>query len=46
LVSWKGYGPSDNTWEPATHVANAPRLLRQFHATHPSKPGPLPSLPE
>jgi hypothetical protein len=24
LVSWKGYGPEDNQWEPATHLRNAP----------------------
>jgi transposase InsO family protein len=24
LVSWKGNGPEDNQWEPATHLRNAP----------------------
>jgi hypothetical protein len=39
LVKWKGYPPSDNTWEPQTAVRNAPELVNEFHQDHPSAPG-------
>ena len=32
LVTWKGYGPYDATWEPAENLANAPDKLRKFEA--------------
>jgi transposase InsO family protein len=31
LIKWKGYPPSENSWEPAIHLANCQKLLRQFH---------------
>lgn len=31
LVKWKGYTDDENTWEPAKHLVNAQRLLRNFH---------------
>ncbi|KAJ3459939.1 hypothetical protein MRS44_016012 [Fusarium solani] len=31
LVKWKGYTDAENTWEPAKHLINAQRLLRNFH---------------
>uniref|UniRef100_A0A8C5Q8Z1 Uncharacterized protein n=1 Tax=Leptobrachium leishanense TaxID=445787 RepID=A0A8C5Q8Z1_9ANUR len=40
LIQWKGYGPEENSWEPATQV-HAPSRVRAFHLQHPSKPGPL-----
>ena len=30
-VKWKGYDNSENTWEPANHLMNAQRLLKNFH---------------
>ena len=40
LVDWLGYSPSDRTWEPVEHVANAQDLLAEFHRKYPDKPGP------
>ena len=34
LVKWKGYPEADNSWEPVEHVF-APKLIRQYHLTHP-----------
>ena len=31
LIKWKNYPESENTWEPPKHLANAQRLLRNFH---------------
>jgi hypothetical protein len=31
LVKWKNYPENENTWEPAKHLANAQRLLKEFH---------------
>ena len=42
FVKWKGHPESENSWEPATEVENAPRLTNQFHARYPKKPGPSP----
>jgi Chromo (CHRromatin Organisation MOdifier) domain len=38
LVKWKGYPPSDNTWEAATDLRNAPELVDEFHQDHPTAP--------
>ena len=40
LVHWKGYSTTEATWEPATHVQNAPQAIEDFHHTHPDRPGP------
>ena len=40
LVDWKGYSPSDQSWEPAINLANSKELLEDFHQTYPEKPGP------
>ena len=33
LVTWVGYGLFEATWEPSTHLANAPTALADFLAT-------------
>ena len=35
LVSWEGYGPEQNSWEPAEHLKNAPDAVQDFHRRHP-----------
>uniref|UniRef100_A0A8C5LZY7 Gypsy retrotransposon integrase-like protein 1 n=1 Tax=Leptobrachium leishanense TaxID=445787 RepID=A0A8C5LZY7_9ANUR len=40
LIHWRGYGPEERSWEPAVNV-HAPHLLRRFHRSYPTKPGPL-----
>ena len=30
LVSWKGYDLSEATWEPESHLANAPNILVDY----------------
>jgi hypothetical protein len=37
LIRWKGYGRSDDTWEPARDV-KAARLVREFHSANPQAP--------
>jgi transposase InsO family protein len=38
LVSWSGYGPSDNTWEPSAHLTHCADLVEDFHSRFPNKP--------
>ena len=38
LVHWRGYSPSDCTWEPVENLQNAPDVLEAFHRNYPSKP--------
>ena len=40
LIKWKGYDPSNNSWEPASFIKNAPRLVKAFHAKYPRRPKP------
>jgi hypothetical protein len=40
LIKWKGYDPSDNSWEPASSVKNSPRLVEAFHSKYPNRPKP------
>ena len=41
LVSWKGYGPEENTWEPVQHLKNCPDKLADYHDKFPTKPTAL-----
>ena len=38
LVKWKEYDISEATWEPASHLTNAPDLVAAFHKKYPHKP--------
>jgi len=38
LVKWKGYPVSENSWEPAVNLKNAPELVNSFHSKYPAKP--------
>ena len=37
LVDWKGYAPSERSWEPAKHL-HCPKLVQDFHTRYPLKP--------
>ena len=37
LVKWKGYPLHDATWEPAEHLKNAERKVKEFELTRTSK---------
>ena len=43
LVRWTGYAGTDEetSWILATELGNAPELVTDYHATYPTKPGPL-----
>jgi len=43
LVKWKNCPISENSWEPASHLANCKDLVTSFHSQYPDKPSaPLP----
>ena len=39
LVSWEGYGPEENSWEPFEVLeGTGEEALRDFHQSYPTKP--------
>ncbi len=40
LVFWRGYPPSEATWEPVENLVHAQDLVNQFHQRYPNKPAP------
>lgn len=44
LVKWKDYPQEESTWEPADHLNNSPRLVKEFYARHPSAPRRISAL--
>src|SRR5438128_3198715 len=38
LIHWKGYDESERTWEPVSNLKNSPKIVEQFHKSHPSAP--------
>jgi hypothetical protein len=40
LVFWRGYSPSEATWEPAGNLVHAQDLVNRFHQRYPNKTAP------
>jgi hypothetical protein len=40
LVSWKGFTPDHNTWEPAKNLVHAQATVDKFHQQNPTRPSP------
>jgi hypothetical protein len=40
LVFWRGYPPSEATWEPAGNLVHAQDLVNRFHQRYPNKSAP------
>ena len=45
LVCWSSYKGTDEetSWLPAAELGNASKVVSEFHAAYPHKPGPLPA---
>ena len=39
LISWEGYGPEENSWEPVENLQNAADAVWNFHRLHPDAVG-------
>jgi hypothetical protein len=35
LISWKGYGAGDNSWEPEANLDNCKQTVEEFNAKYP-----------
>jgi hypothetical protein len=35
LVSWKGFGPQENSWEPAANTTHCQDLVNEFNSKFP-----------
>jgi hypothetical protein len=35
LVSWKGFGPEENSWEPQAHLTNCAEAVQEFNTKYP-----------
>ena len=44
-VRWKGYGPLDDTWEPAKDHQHCKDQLRDFFANYPDAPAANDAIP-
>jgi hypothetical protein len=44
-VRWEGYGPLDDTWEPAGELLHLEDQLREFYANYPNMLKPEDPLP-
>ena len=42
LVSWYGYGPEHNSWEPTVNLTHAEDAVKLFHERFPDKPKSVP----
>jgi hypothetical protein len=38
-IRWKGYGPQDDSWQPAQDLTHCVDALAAFHKRFPHKPG-------
>jgi hypothetical protein len=41
LIFWRGYPPSEATWEPVGNLVHAQDLVNWFHQRYPNKPAPF-----
>lgn len=40
LVDWKGYDPSERSWEPLENLKHAQLVIKKFHSKYPTNPLP------
>ena len=44
LVKWRGYPQEESNWEPADHLKDAPKAVKEFHQKHPFAPRRISAL--